>query len=417
MVCSVGNTRVQLDVLVREVGRRTYALKCKRKLSCTLWVNASTAVCRLGKQWNKELRGICSVTGVIADSNVNSCGVSTLHNRGSCAWISGVVRVISYGSRDGILYRKGRCSGNSRCLCNVDTRALGERNHGLARVDAVAKQAGVLGSVPVAAVPVLGLNLSANLLEVFGGNANKVIDVIDALACKISGVDIHAQSHVLAGKVWLILTASLVANINGVLPNLNSYAVLIVRSYKLRSAERAVRNGEVAVSEALRHDDIEHWLLKRVPVPVCVVDATRNLEGLAAVNLGLIDATNAVKNLRRAGLSGQRNACVRSGTGVVELDVSDNVGVSALLPRAVNAVGDVAPAVVLVSDMLVVWIPCIEKIAHWSNAIVSAKNWTKVNLDGSDGGIDIKAKGSVGDKCGDTRGTQNAWVSSSARAV
>ena len=67
--------------------------------------------------------------------------------------------------------------------------------------------------------------------------------------------------------------------------------------------------------------------------------------------------------------------------------------------------------------MLVVWIPCIEKIAHWSNAIVSAKNWTKVNLDGSDGGIDIKAKGSVGDECGDARGTQNAWISSSARAV
>ena len=67
--------------------------------------------------------------------------------------------------------------------------------------------------------------------------------------------------------------------------------------------------------------------------------------------------------------------------------------------------------------MLVVWIPCVEKIAHWPNAIVSAKNWTKVNLDGSDGGIDIKAKGSVGDKCGDTRGAQNAWVSSSARAV
>ena len=263
----------------------------------------------------------------------------------------------------------------------------------------------------------LRLNLSTNLLEVFGGNANKVVDVIDALGCKIGGVDIHAQSHVLAGKVWLILTASLIANINSVLPNLNSHAVLIVRSYKLWSAERAIGNGEVAVGKALRHDDIEHWLLKRVPVPVSVVDATRNLEGLAAVNLGLIDATNAVKNLRCAGLSGQRNACVRSGTGVVELDVSDNVGVSALLPRAINAIGDVAPAVVLVSDMLVVWIPCIEKIAHWPNAIVSAKNWTKVNLDGSDGGIDIKAKGSVGDKCGDTRGTQNAWISSSARTV
>ena len=263
----------------------------------------------------------------------------------------------------------------------------------------------------------LRLNLSTNLLEVFGGNANKVVDVIDALASKIGGVDIHAQSHVLAGKVWLILAASLVANINGVLPNLNSYAVLIVCSYKLRSAECAVGNGKVAVGKALRHDDVEHWLLKRVPVPVSVVNATRNLEGLAAVNLGLIDATNTVKNLRRAGLSGQCNACVRSGTGVVEFDVSDNVGVSALLPRAVNAVGDVAPTIVLVSDMLVVWIPCIEKIAHWPNAIVPATNWTKVNLDGSDGGIDIKTKGSVGDKCGDTRGTQNAWVSSSARTV
>ena len=348
---------------------------------------------------------------------MNSCGVSTLHNRGGCAWISGVVGVVSNGSRDNVLYRKGRCSGNCRCLCNVDTRALGERNHSLARVDAVAKQAGVLRSVPVAAVPVLRLNLSTNLLEVFGGNANKVIDVIDALACKISGVDIHAQSHVLAGKVWLILAASLIANINGVLPNLNSHAVLIVRSYKLWSAERAIGNGEVAVGKAFRHDDVEHWLLKRVPVPVCVVNATRNIKGLAAVNLGLIDSTNAVKNLRRTGLGGQRNACVRSGTGVVELDVSDNVGVSTLLPRAINAIGDVAPTVELVSDMLVVWIPCVEKIAHWPNTIVSAKNWTKVNLDGSDGGIDIKAKGSIGDKCGDTIFTQNAWISSSARTV
>ena len=159
-------------------------------------------------------------------------------------------------------------------------------------------------SVPVAAVPVLGLNLSTDFLEVFGGNANKVIDVVDALAGKISGVDIHAQSHVLAGKVWLILTTSLVANINGVLPNLNSYAVFIVRSYKLRSAECAVGNGKVAVGKALRHDDVEHWLLKRIPVPVSVVDAARNLKGLAAINLGLIDATNAVKNLRCAGLSG-----------------------------------------------------------------------------------------------------------------
>ena len=254
------------------------------------------------------MSGICGVAGVIADCNMNGSSVSTLHNRGSCAWISGVVRVVSNGSRDSVLYRKGRCSGNCRCLCNVDTRALGERNHVLARVNAVTKQTGVLVSVPVAAVPVLRLNLSTNLLEVFGGNANKVIDVIDALACKISGVDIHAQSHVLAGKVWLILAASLVANINGVLPNLNSYAVLIVRSYKLRSTERAVGNGEVAVGKALRHDDVEHWLLKRVPVPVCVVDATRNLESLAAVNLGLIDATNTVKNLRCAGLSGQCNA-------------------------------------------------------------------------------------------------------------
>ena len=330
---------------------------------------------------------------------MNSCGVSALHNRGSCAWISGVVRVISYGSRDNVLYREGGCSSNVGCLCNVDTRVLGERNHVLARVDAVTKQAGVLGSVPVFVIPVLCLSLSTNLLEVFGGNANKVIDVVGTSSGKISSLNVHAQFHVLAGKVWLILAASLVANINGVLPDLNSYAVLIVRSYKLWSAERAIGNGEVTVGKALRHDDVEHWLLKRVPVPVCVVNATRNLEGLAAVNLGLIDATNAVKNLRCAGLSGQRNACVRSGTGVVELDVSDNVGVSALLPRAVNAVGDVAPAIVLVSDMLVVWIPCIEKIAHWSNAIVSAKNWTKVNLDGSDGGIDIKAKGSVGDKC------------------
>ena len=384
MVCGVGNTRVQLDVLVREVGRRAYALKRKRKLSCALWINTCATVCRLRQQWNKQLSGICGVAGVIADCNVNSCGVSALHNRGSCAWICGVVRVISYGSRDGILYRKGRCSSNCRCLCNVDTRALGERNHGLARVNAVTKQAGVLGSVPVAAVPVLGLNLSTNFLEVFGGNANKVVDVIDALACKIGGVDIHTQSHVLAGKVWLILTTSLVANINGVLPNLNSYAVLIVRSYKLRSAECAVRNGKVAVGKALRHDDVEHWLLKRIPVPVSVVDATRNLEGLAAINLGLIDTTNAVKNLRCAGLSGQRNACVRSGTGVVELDISDNVSVSTLLPRAVNAVGDVAPTVVLVSNKLVVWVICVEKIAHFPNAIVSAKNWTKVNLDGSD---------------------------------
>ena len=132
MVCSVGNTRVQLDVLVREVGRRAYALKCQRKLGCTFWIDTSATVYRLGKQWNKQLCGICGVTRVIADSNVNSCGVIALHNRGSCAWISGVVRVISYGSRDGIFYRKGRCSGNSRCLCNVDTRALGERNHGLA---------------------------------------------------------------------------------------------------------------------------------------------------------------------------------------------------------------------------------------------------------------------------------------------
>ena len=67
--------------------------------------------------------------------------------------------------------------------------------------------------------------------------------------------------------------------------------------------------------------------------------------------------------------------------------------------------------------MLVVWIPCVEKIAHWPNAIVSAKNWTKVNLDGSDGGIDIKAKGSVGDEGRNTRFAQNAWVSSSARTV
>ena len=230
-------------------------------------------------------------------------------------------------------------------------------------------------------------------------------------------MDIHAQSHVLAGKVWLILAASLVANINGVLPDPNCNAILIKGANKLRCTECAVSDGEVAVGKALRHDDVEHWLLKRVPVPVSVVNATRNIEGLAAVNLGLIDFTNTVKNLRCAGLSGQRNACVRSGAGVVELDVSDNVGVSALLPRAVNAVGDVAPAIVLVSDMLVVWIPCIEKIAHWSNAIVSAKNWTKVNLDGSDGGIDIKAKGSVGDKCGDTIFTQNAWISSSARTV
>ena len=133
--------------------------------------------------------------------------------------------------------------------------------------------------------------------------------------------------------------------------------------------------------------------------------------------MGLIDVANAVKNLRCAGLSGQRNACVRSGAGVVELDVSDNVGVSTLLPRAINAVGDVAPTVELVSDMLVVWIPCVEKIAHWPNAIVSAKNWTKVNLDGSDGGIDIKAKGSVGDEGRNTRFAQNAWVSSSARTV
>ncbi len=65
----------------------------------------------------------------------------------------------------------------------------------------------MLGSVPVAAVPVLGLNLSANLLEVFGGNANKVVDEVNTLACKIGDVDIHAPSHVLAGKVWLILTA------------------------------------------------------------------------------------------------------------------------------------------------------------------------------------------------------------------
>ena len=127
MVCSVGNTRVQLDVLVREIGRRVYALKCQRKLSCTLWGDASAAIYRLRQQWNKQLSGICGVAGVIADCNVNSCGVIALHNRGSCAWICGVVRVISYGSRDGILYRKGRCSGNSRCLCNVDTRALGER--------------------------------------------------------------------------------------------------------------------------------------------------------------------------------------------------------------------------------------------------------------------------------------------------
>ena len=259
--------------------------------------------------------------------------------------------------------------------------------------------------------------MSTNFLEVFGGNANKIVDVIDALACKIGGVDIHAQGHVLAGKVWLILAASLIANINGVLPDPNCNAILIKGANKLRGAERAVRNGEVAVGKALRHDDVEHWLLKRVPVPVCVVNATRNLEGLAAVNLGLIDATNAVKNLRRAGLSGQRNACVRSGAGVVELDVSDNVGVCTLLPRAVNAVGDVAPTVELVSDMLVVWIPCVEKIAHWPNAIVSAKNWTKVNLDGSDGGIDIKTKSSVGDEGRNTRFAQNAWVSSSARTV
>ena len=139
MVCSVGNTRVQLDVLVREVGRRAYALKCKRKLGCALWINTCAAVCRFGKQWNKQLRGICSVTGVIADSNVNSCGVSALHNRGSCAWISGVVRVISYGSRDNVLYREGGCSSNVGCLSDVDTRVLGERNHVLARVDAVAK--------------------------------------------------------------------------------------------------------------------------------------------------------------------------------------------------------------------------------------------------------------------------------------
>ena len=330
---------------------------------------------------------------------MNSCGVIALHNRGSCAWICGVVRVVSNGSRDSVLYRKGRCSSNCRCLCNVDTRALGERNHGLARVDAVAKQAGVLGSVPVAAIPVLRLNLSTNLLEVFGGNANKVIDVIDGLACKIGGVDIHAQIHVLAGKVWLILAASLVANINGVLPDPNCNAILIKGANKLRCTECAVSDGEVAVGKALRHDDVEHWLLKRIPVPVSVVDATRNLEGLAAINLGLIDTTNAVKNLRCAGLSGQRNACVRSGTGVVELDISDNVSVSTLLPRAVNAVGDVAPTVVLVSDKLVVWVICVEKIAHWPNAIVSAKNWTKVNLDRSDGSVDIKAKGCVGDKC------------------
>ena len=259
--------------------------------------------------------------------------------------------------------------------------------------------------------------MSTNFLEVFGGNANKIVDVIDPLACKIGGVDIHAQGHVLAGKVWLILAASLIANINGVLPDPNCNAILIKGANKLRGAERAVRNGEVAVGKALRHDDVEHWLLKRVPVPVCVVDATRNIEGLAAVNLGLIDFTNAVKNLRRAGLSGQRNACVRSGAGVVELDVSDNVGVCTLLPRAVNAVGDVAPTVELVSDMLVVWIPCVEKIVHWPNTIVSAKNWTKVNLDRSDGSVDIKTKSSVGDEGRNTRFAQNAWVSSSARTV
>ena len=116
-------------------------------------------------------------------------------------------------------------------------------------------------------------------------------------------MDIHAQSHVLAGKVWLILAASPVANINGVLPNLNSHAVLIVRSYKLWSAERAIGNGEVAVSEALRHDDVEHWLLKRIPVPVCVVDATRNLKGIATVNLCFIDTANTIQNLWRARFS------------------------------------------------------------------------------------------------------------------
>ena len=330
---------------------------------------------------------------------MNGSGISVLHNRGGCIWVSGIVGVVSNGSRDGILYRKGRCSDNSRCLCNVDTRALGERNHVLARVDAVTKQAGVLVSVPVVVIPFLRLNLSTNFLEVFGGNANKIVDVIDGLACKIGGVDIHAQSHVLAGKVWLILAASLVANINGVLPNLNCNAIFIKRSYKLRSAKSAVCNGQIAVGKALGHDDVEYWLLKRIPVPVSVIDAARNLKGIATVNLGLIDTTNAVKNLRCARFGGQRNACVRSGTSVVELDVRDNVGVSTLLPRAINAVGDVAPTVELISDMLVVWVPCVEKTVHWPNAIVSAKNWTKVNLDGSDGGIDIKAKGSVGDKC------------------
>ena len=216
---------------------------------------------------------------------------------------------------------------------------------------------------------------------------------------KISGLNVHTQIHVVAGKVWLILAASPVANINGVLPDPNCNAILIKGANKLRCTECAVSDGQVAVGKALRHDDVEHWLLKRVPVPVSVVDAARNIKGIATVNLGLIDFANAVKNLRCAGLGGQRNACVRSGTGVVELDVSDNVGVSALLPRAVNAVGDVAPTVELISDKLVVRIRCVEKIVHFDNAIVSAKNWTKVNLDGSDGGIDIKAKGSVGDKC------------------
>ena len=263
----------------------------------------------------------------------------------------------------------------------------------------------------------LRLDLCTNFLEVLGGNTNEVIDVVDALTSKISGLDIHADCHVLAGEVWLILTTSLGTNINGVLPDLNCNAILIKGANKLRCTECAVSDGQVAVGKALRHDDVENWLLKRVPVPVSIVNTTRNLKGIATVNLGFIDTANAIQNLWRTRLSNQRDTCIRSGTCVVELDVSDNVGVSTLFPRAKNAVRDVAPAVVLVSDKLVVWIPGVEKIAHWPNAIVTAKDWTKINLDRSDRGVDIKAKCGVGDEGRNARGAQNAWISSSAGTI
>ncbi len=57
-----------------------------------------------------------------------------------------------------------------------------------------------------------------------------------------------------------------------------------------------LRNGEVAVSEALRHDGQSTGSLKKGSSPSWRRRATRNLEGRRW--LRFIDATDTVKNLR-----------------------------------------------------------------------------------------------------------------------